>query len=142
MTMDLKGKKIVLGLSGGVACYKAADLCRQLVKEGASVQVVMTESAERFITLSANSAIDNWIFDGIGEDAGAPGGGSVATSTFSLALRWGCDPIVFIGLAILLIVNTIAAAPGPSALGLGMTALGGAVYVAFLRNKARPVVES
>jgi phosphopantothenoylcysteine decarboxylase / phosphopantothenate---cysteine ligase len=49
MTMDLKGKKIVLGLSGGVACYKAADLCRALVKEGAQVQVVMTEAATHFI---------------------------------------------------------------------------------------------
>ena len=45
MSMDLKGKKIVLGLSGGVACYKAADLCRQLAKEGAIVQVVMTDAA-------------------------------------------------------------------------------------------------
>jgi phosphopantothenoylcysteine decarboxylase/phosphopantothenate--cysteine ligase len=49
MTMDLKGKKIVLGLSGGVACYKAAELCRALIKQGASVQVVMTESATHFI---------------------------------------------------------------------------------------------
>ncbi|HZX28729.1 MAG TPA: bifunctional phosphopantothenoylcysteine decarboxylase/phosphopantothenate--cysteine ligase CoaBC, partial [Telluria sp.] len=48
--MDLKGKRIVLGLSGGVACYKAAELCRSLVKEGASVQVVMTEAATHFIT--------------------------------------------------------------------------------------------
>ncbi|MFN7152356.1 MAG: bifunctional phosphopantothenoylcysteine decarboxylase/phosphopantothenate--cysteine ligase CoaBC [Acidovorax sp.] len=47
---ELAGKHIVLGLSGGVACYKAADLCRQLVKEGATVQVVMTEAAEQFIT--------------------------------------------------------------------------------------------
>ena len=47
---ELAGKHIVLGLSGGVACYKAADLCRQFIKEGASVQVVMTEAAERFIT--------------------------------------------------------------------------------------------
>jgi phosphopantothenoylcysteine decarboxylase/phosphopantothenate--cysteine ligase len=47
--MDLKGKKIVLGLSGGVACYKAAELCRALTKEGASVQVVMTEAATHFI---------------------------------------------------------------------------------------------
>jgi phosphopantothenoylcysteine decarboxylase/phosphopantothenate--cysteine ligase len=49
MSMDLKGKKIVLGLSGGVACYKAAELCRALTKEGASVQVVMTEAATHFI---------------------------------------------------------------------------------------------
>jgi phosphopantothenoylcysteine decarboxylase/phosphopantothenate--cysteine ligase len=47
--MDLKGKKIVLGLSGGVACYKAAELCRALVKQGATVQVAMTEAATHFI---------------------------------------------------------------------------------------------
>ena len=47
--MDLDGKKIILGLTGGVACYKAAELCRGLIKEGASVQVVMTESATHFI---------------------------------------------------------------------------------------------
>lgn len=49
MTRDLHGKKIVLGLTGGVACYKAAELCRALVKAGAQVQVVMTESATHFI---------------------------------------------------------------------------------------------
>jgi phosphopantothenoylcysteine decarboxylase / phosphopantothenate---cysteine ligase len=49
MTRDLNGKKIVLGLTGGVACYKAAELCRSLIKAGAQVQVVMTESATHFI---------------------------------------------------------------------------------------------
>ena len=47
---DLAGKHIVLGLSGGIACYKAAELCRALIKAGATVQVVMTEAAEQFIT--------------------------------------------------------------------------------------------
>ncbi|MPM43775.1 Coenzyme A biosynthesis bifunctional protein CoaBC [bioreactor metagenome] len=47
---QLAGKHIVLGLSGGVACYKSAELCRLLVKAGATVQVVMTEAAEQFIT--------------------------------------------------------------------------------------------
>ena len=47
---DLAGKHFVLGLSGGIACYKAAELCRALIKEGATVQVVMTEAAEQFIT--------------------------------------------------------------------------------------------
>ncbi|MDP3750394.1 MAG: bifunctional phosphopantothenoylcysteine decarboxylase/phosphopantothenate--cysteine ligase CoaBC [Polaromonas sp.] len=47
---DLAGKHIVLGLSGGIACYKAAELCRALIKQGATVQVVMTEAAEEFIT--------------------------------------------------------------------------------------------
>jgi len=47
---ELQGKHIVLGLSGGIACYKAAELCRALIKEGATVQVVMTQAAEQFIT--------------------------------------------------------------------------------------------
>ena len=47
---ELTGKHIVLGLTGGVACYKAAQLCRLLAKAGASVQVVMTEAAREFIT--------------------------------------------------------------------------------------------
>ena len=48
--MELAEKHIVLGLSGGIACYKAAELCRALIKAGATVQVVMTEAAEQFIT--------------------------------------------------------------------------------------------
>jgi len=47
---DLDGKHIVLGLSGGIACYKAAELTRALVKAGATVQVVMSAGAEAFIT--------------------------------------------------------------------------------------------
>ena len=47
---ELAGKHIVLGLTGGIAAYKAAELCRALIKEGATVQVVMTAGAEQFIT--------------------------------------------------------------------------------------------
>ncbi len=47
---ELKGRHLVLGLTGGVACYKAAALARELVKAGATVQAVMTEAATRFIT--------------------------------------------------------------------------------------------
>jgi phosphopantothenoylcysteine decarboxylase/phosphopantothenate--cysteine ligase len=46
----LKGKKIVLGITGGIAAYKAAELTRQLVKEGANVKVIMTRHATEFIT--------------------------------------------------------------------------------------------
>jgi phosphopantothenoylcysteine decarboxylase/phosphopantothenate--cysteine ligase len=46
----LPGRHIVLGLSGGVACYKAAELARELIKAGASVQVVMSDAATQFIT--------------------------------------------------------------------------------------------
>ncbi len=48
--LDLAGKHLVLGLSGGIACYKAAELCRALIKAGATVQVVMTEAAGQFMT--------------------------------------------------------------------------------------------
>ncbi len=56
-TPALQGKHIVLGLSGGVACYKAAELTRELVKAGATVQVVMTKAAERFITAVTMQAL-------------------------------------------------------------------------------------
>ena len=67
MSLRLAGKKIVLGLTGGVACYKVAELTRALGKTGASVQVVMTNAATQFITpvtmqaLSGNSVYtDQW----------------------------------------------------------------------------------
>ena len=56
---DLAGRHIVLGLTGGVACYKSAELTRLLVKAGATVQVVMTEAAERFITPVTMQALSN-----------------------------------------------------------------------------------
>ena len=70
--LDLAGKRIVLGLTGGIACYKAAELLRLLVKAGASVRVVMTDAARQFITpvtmqaLSGQPVVsDQW-------DAGEP----------------------------------------------------------------------
>jgi phosphopantothenoylcysteine decarboxylase/phosphopantothenate--cysteine ligase len=47
---ELSGKKIVLGVSGGIAAYKAAELTRLLVKAGADVHVVLTEAGARFVT--------------------------------------------------------------------------------------------
>ena len=47
---SLANKKIVLGISGGIAAYKSAELARALIQEGAQVQVVMTEAAQQFIT--------------------------------------------------------------------------------------------
>ena len=55
--MNLAGKRILLGLSGGVACYKAAELTRSLCKAGASVQVVMTDAAQHFITAVTMQAL-------------------------------------------------------------------------------------
>lgn len=50
MTQVLKDKHIVLGITGGIAAYKAADLASRLVKAGATVDVVMTEAAIQFVT--------------------------------------------------------------------------------------------
>ena len=47
---ELNGRHVLLGLTGGVACYKSAELCRLLIKSGATVQVMMTEAACQFIT--------------------------------------------------------------------------------------------
>ncbi len=46
----LRGTKIALGITGGIAAYKAAELTRELVKEGADVRAIMTENAAKFIT--------------------------------------------------------------------------------------------
>jgi phosphopantothenoylcysteine decarboxylase/phosphopantothenate--cysteine ligase len=48
--MTLKGKRLLLGITGGIAAYKAAQLARLLVKAGADVRVAMTEAATRFVT--------------------------------------------------------------------------------------------
>lgn len=53
----LKGKHIVLGITGGIAAYKSAYLLRLLIKAGAEVQVVMTPSAKEFITPVTLSAL-------------------------------------------------------------------------------------
>ena len=48
--MSLAGKKIVLGVSGGIAAYKTPELVRRLRDRGADVRVAMTEAAKAFIT--------------------------------------------------------------------------------------------
>ncbi|MEH0164441.1 bifunctional phosphopantothenoylcysteine decarboxylase/phosphopantothenate--cysteine ligase CoaBC [Roseateles microcysteis] len=58
-TLPLAGRHVLLGLSGGIACYKSAELVRLLTKAGASVQVVMTEAAEQFITAVTLQALSN-----------------------------------------------------------------------------------
>ena len=85
---ELKGKRILLGLSGGIAAYKAAELTRLLTQAGAEVRVVMTAAACRFITpvtlqaLSGNPVhSDLW-------DA------SVPNNMAHIELSRGCDTIV------------------------------------------------
>jgi phosphopantothenoylcysteine decarboxylase/phosphopantothenate--cysteine ligase len=55
--MALTGKRILLGLTGGIAAYKAAELSRLLVKRGADVRVAMTDAATRFITPTTMQAL-------------------------------------------------------------------------------------
>lgn len=61
--MSLAGKKIVLGVSGGIAAYKAPDLVRRLRERGADVRVAITEGGKAFITLEPTSRF--WI-SGVG----------------------------------------------------------------------------
>src|SRR5262250_2626181 len=65
----LAGKTIVLGVTGGIAAYKAAEVVRLLVKDGASVRVIMTRNAMEFITPLTLQTLS---------------GNPVATETFSL----------------------------------------------------------
>jgi len=48
--MQLDRKRILLGITGGIAAYKAATLCRLFIRAGADVQVVMTDAACRLVT--------------------------------------------------------------------------------------------
>ncbi|MGI9952315.1 bifunctional phosphopantothenoylcysteine decarboxylase/phosphopantothenate--cysteine ligase CoaBC [Moorellaceae bacterium AZ2] len=77
----LQGKKIILGVCGGIAAYKAGDLCRLLVKEGARVHVIMTRSGQEFITPLTLSTLS---------------GNPVLTDTFDFA---GRSPLVHIEVA-------------------------------------------
>ena len=54
---ELAGRRILLGLTGSVACYKAAELCRLLTQAGARVQVAMSEGAQHFITAATMQAL-------------------------------------------------------------------------------------
>lgn len=58
--MSLAGKKIVLGVSGGIAAYKTPELVRRLRERGADVRVAMTEAAKAFITPLSLQAVSGY----------------------------------------------------------------------------------
>lgn len=58
--MSLVGKKIVLGVSGGIAAYKTPELVRRLRERGADVRVAMTEAAKAFITPLSLQAVSGY----------------------------------------------------------------------------------
>lgn len=65
----LKNKSVLLGVTGGIAAYKAVDLARRLREEGSSVTVIMTESAKNFITpLSLEVASQNKVYSNLFSD--------------------------------------------------------------------------
>jgi phosphopantothenoylcysteine decarboxylase / phosphopantothenate---cysteine ligase len=76
MTDGLAGKRIALGVCGGIAAYKAADLASKLTQAGAQVDVIMTEPAQRFVTpltfaaLTHREVRTDLYRDWLGEDTG------------------------------------------------------------------------
>jgi phosphopantothenoylcysteine decarboxylase/phosphopantothenate--cysteine ligase len=87
---DLTGKRIILGLTGGVACYKSAELLRRMQDEGATVDAVMTHAATHFITpvtLQALSGRPVWqdAFDA-----------RMSNSMAHIALSRGADAILIV----------------------------------------------
>lgn len=89
---DLDGRRLVVGVTGGVAAYKTCELVRRLQEEGAAVQVVMTASAQRFVTATTFQALsgrpvhtDMWR-----ADAGA----QVANAMPHIELTRGVDAVV------------------------------------------------
>src|SRR3954453_18541092 len=77
--MSLDGKRIVLGVSGGIAAYKVVDLASKLAQAGALVDVIMTEGAQRFVTpltfqaLTKRPVRTDIYADWLGEDTGHVG---------------------------------------------------------------------
>ena len=66
----LQNRKIVLGITGGIAAYKSCELCRMLVKNGAQVAVVMTEAATKFVTPATFAALTHHeVMTGVFDDA-------------------------------------------------------------------------
>jgi phosphopantothenoylcysteine decarboxylase/phosphopantothenate--cysteine ligase len=93
---ELSGKHIVLGLSGGIAAYKAAELCRAMIKEGATVQVVMTEAAEHFMTKVTMQALSGrQVFGSQWDDTPVSvNGEGIANNMPHINLTRGADAIV------------------------------------------------
>jgi len=69
MRAELNGKTVVMGITGGIAAYKAAEVCSTLVKSGADVHVIMTRHARRFVAPATFSALThNRVVTGLFEE--------------------------------------------------------------------------
>src|SRR5215510_2639857 len=79
--MELQGRRILLGVTGGIAAYKAASLCRAFIKAGADVQVVMTAAAGRLVTPATMQALSGKpVFSDIWDDRVADSMGHIELS--------------------------------------------------------------
>jgi len=94
--MKLTGKKIVLGVCGGIAAYKAAELLRLLMQEGADVRVMMTAAASRFITpLTLRTLSGHPVLTALyEEDRGDTGGDVDRSGVEHIELVKGADLVV------------------------------------------------
>lgn len=119
---ELKGKAVLLAVSHALTALTRAGIAPDFVlavdpqdlryhyagsplDQVAAVLNAATVHPDLFalgaphtLSLSANGALDDWLYDLVGDRAVVPGGGSVATTAFGLAMRWRCDPIAVVGL--------------------------------------------
>ncbi len=119
---QLKGKAVLLAVSHALTALSRAGIAPDFVLavdpqdvryhyagnpldqvaaviNGATVHPeLFSVGAPSYLWLSANGQLDRWLGDLAGEQPQVSGGGSVATSAFNLAVRWGCDPIAVVGL--------------------------------------------
>jgi phosphopantothenoylcysteine decarboxylase/phosphopantothenate--cysteine ligase len=93
--MKLKGKRIVLGVTGGIAAYKAAELLRLLMQEGADVRVVMTRAAARFVApLTFRALWGHPVLTSLWAGDGAPAGESDDTGVDHIEIIKDADLVV------------------------------------------------
>lgn len=93
--MKLKGKNIVLGVTGGIAVYKAVELLRLFQQEGAEVRVVMTRAATRFVTpLTFRVISGHLVMTGLYEGEGIEGGDSDESGVEHIDLVKNADLVV------------------------------------------------
>ncbi len=93
----LVGRHFVLGMTGGIAAYKAAELCRALVKAGASVQVVMTDAATQFmtpVTMQALSGREVFTSQWDSKAATDGSGNAISNNMAHINLTRGADAVV------------------------------------------------
>lgn len=89
--MQLQGKRIVVGMTGGIAAYKVCELVRRAQDEGATVTVVMTRAAQRFVTATTMQALSG---RPVFTDAWGAEGGTVANAMPHIDLSRGADAIL------------------------------------------------